>query len=141
MKRRSDATLGTMRPAALVLFLAAVVLSACSSGSASSTTAPRAGSGSGTTTTAPRPGSLNVSSCNYVQAWYDDPTHFTEFGTLAALARKASNSSLQNDGKQLASAAAAQNTPAVGDVMGRLLATCRQLGLVRTVSRTNNTTG
>lgn len=163
MKHEADATFGKVRGAVLVLVLAGLVLSACSSGSASSTATTtrashspiriRTSSGSGSTTTTARPGSangsrttiptsssLNVTPCNYVQAWLDNPNQFTEFATLAALTRKASNSSLQNDGKQLASAAAVQNTAAVSDVMGRLLATCRQLGLVRTVSGTNNTT-
>ena len=116
-----------MRRVGVGLFLAAVVLSACST------------SGNSTATT--HPGSLNVTPCNYAQAWHDNPTKFSEFGTLASFARRATNSSLQDEGRQLASAVAADNIAVVDDVMGNVFATCHQLGLVTTASPTRQTTG
>lgn len=117
-----------MRRVAIVLFLTAACLSACST------------TGSGSSTTTAQPGSLNVTPCNYAQAWHDNPTQFSEFGTLARFARRSTNSSLQGEGKQLASAVAARNTAVVDQVMGSVFATCRQLGLV-TTSAHSHTSG
>jgi hypothetical protein len=118
-----------MRRVGVVLFLAAVVLSACST------------SGNGSSTATTLAGSVNVTPCNYAQAWHDNPTQFSEFATLAMFARKATNSGLRNEGQQLASAVAAHNTGVVDQVMGNVFATCHQLGLVTTTSSTRPTTG
>ncbi len=98
----------------IVLLLVGVSLCACS------------------TTTTTVQGSLNVTPCNYARAWHDNPTQFSEFATLARFARKATDTNLQVEGQQLASAVASHNFAAVNRVMGEVFATCRQLGLVGT---------
>jgi hypothetical protein len=119
-----------MRRIVVILLLTAAPLCACSN----------AGSGSSTPTTA-KPGSLNVTPCNYAQAWHDDPTQFSEFETLASFGRKATDSGIRSEAQQLTSAVASHDTTAVGREMGDIFATCRQLGLVRTTSASPQTTG
>jgi hypothetical protein len=117
-----------MRRVGFVLFLAAIILSSCST----------TGKGS---STASQPGSLNATPCNYAQAWHDNPTQFSEFGTLARFAGKATNSNLRDEGQKLASALTADNTAVVDEVMGKVFATCHQIGLVTTAQPTPQTTG
>jgi hypothetical protein len=118
-----------MRRITVAIFLGALTLCACST------------SGSGSSTTTAPAGSLNVTPCNYAQAWSDNPTRFSEFGTLAAFAGKATNATLRDEGHQLASAVASHDSAAVDNVTGDIFATCRQLGLVRTAPSTRQTTG
>jgi hypothetical protein len=119
-------TLGPMRGAGLLLLLVSVVLCGCSSSN-----------GSSPTTT--HPGSLNVTPCNYAQVWHDYPTQFSEFGTVARVASKATDADLRTEGQQLAAAVASHNTAALGQVMGNVFATCGRLGLVRTSSASATT--
>jgi len=114
----------TMRHLGIALFLATILLSACSTTGSSGSTS--------TSARAAHSGSLNVTPCNYAQAWNDNPAQFTEFGTLARFARMAANSSLRNEGQQLASAVADHTMAVVNEVTSHILATCRQLRLVRT---------
>lgn len=117
-----------MRRIGLVLFLTAICLCACSTTDNGSPTAATAGS-------------LNVTPCNYAKAWHDNPTQFSEFGTLARFAGTATNSNLRDDGQQLASAVASHNTAAVGQVTGKIFTTCDHLGLVTSAPATTHTTG
>jgi hypothetical protein len=116
-----------MRKIGIGLLLAAVFLCACST----------TGSGSAATV----PGSSNVTPCNYAQAWHDNPTQFSEYGTLATFAAKATDSHLRDEARQLASAIASHDAAALGQVMGSVFTTCQQLGLVRTRSAAPPTTG
>jgi hypothetical protein len=158
---------GPLRRVGLVLSVTVGLLSACSSGNGSSTpttvrgsingrstsTTARGsvngsststtvgGSGNGNSTQTAVPGSLNVSPCNYAQAWHEDPTQFSEFAVLARLADKATDSSLRDDGHLLDSDLATADTATIDDVTGSIFAVCRQLGLVRADSGTPPTSG
>jgi hypothetical protein len=97
------------------------------------TTTSGGGSAKNSPTTALSGGAAtNVSPCNYAQAWYDDPSIFSEFTTVASLAQKASDAGLRSEGRQLAADATAQNTAGADSVMSALFTTCRQLGLATT---------
>lgn len=106
---------------------------------ASSTTAGTSTTTAGTSTSAP-PGSLNVTPCNYAQAWHDDPTRFSEFATLARYARKAENTQLRAEGQQLTPAARSHDSAAMSALTGHIFTTCRQLDLVTSSRAAPSTT-
>jgi hypothetical protein len=117
------------------IFLLAASLSACSSaGNADSTASAHRTHGT------PSPRALNVTPCNYVQVWLDDPSKFSEFSTTARFARVATDADLRSQGRQLAAAAAANDSSTVTAVMGKLVSTCEHLGLVHSSPTTTTTT-
>jgi hypothetical protein len=94
----------------------------------------------GTTTTSTAAESLNVTPCNYAQAWRDNPGPFSEYSTMARYAGEASNADLRSEGQQLASAMTAHDTSAISSLAGNLFATCLRLHLVRSPVAPSTTT-
>jgi hypothetical protein len=119
----------------LGLFALAVSLTACSGGVTADSTPSTDG-----THGSPPSRALNVTPCNYAQVWLNDPSHFSEFATLARFARVASNPDLRSQGRQLAAAVAASNASTVTAAMGKLASTCEKLGLVHSPPTTTTTT-
>jgi hypothetical protein len=127
---------------ALVL---AASLSACSSSGQADSTATTHGT-HGTQGTqgkhgAPPSRAVNVTPCNYAQVWLNDPSHFSEFATLAHFASAAADADLRSGGRQLAAAVTANDASTITTVINKLAATCEHLGLVHSsTSATTSTT-
>lgn len=114
-------------------FLAVVTLLAGCSSSAS---------GAFTTTTHPSSKtSSDVTPCNYTNVWREDPSQFSEFGTLAHFGHAAADSDLRSEAEALTSALAENNEAAITDAMNKFATTCERLGLVRSPSSTSTTRG
>jgi hypothetical protein len=111
--------------------LSVLVFGALLSGCSATTTA------SSTSTSAP--GSLNATPCNYARAWHDNPSQFSEFGTLGKFSRMADSAKLRAEGRRLASAIAADDTGTVSEVTAAIYSTCQQLGLVGSNGATSTT--
>jgi hypothetical protein len=120
------------------IFFLALSLSACSSpGNVDSTASTHGTHGTHGTDTAPPGRALNVTPCNYAQVWLNDPSHFSEFATLARFARTAANTDLRSQGRQLAAAVSANDASTISGVMNSLVSTCEHLGLAHSPTTTS----